>query len=81
MRYIPNKINYDEKFDILYFNISDTSNSYGDQIDKHLILLKDMMTDEITGVTIYGYKKYFVANEIEKKKLSQFIELPIEYLS
>ena len=50
MRYIPKTINYDEAHDILYCTFASTENSYGDELDKNLILLKDIETDEITGV-------------------------------
>ena len=81
MHCIPNSVNYDDRFDILYFSIADTSNSYGDQIDSHMILLKDLNTDEITGVTIYGYKRFFTSDLNAKQKLSKYISLPKEYLS
>ena len=53
----PNKVDYDQKFDVLYYNMSNTENSYGDEIDDNIVLLRDIDTDKITGITILGYKR------------------------
>lgn len=53
------KINYDNRFDTLCVVLSDNSNSYGDDTLNNIILMRDMDTDEITGVTILSFlKKY-----------------------
>ena len=53
------KINYDNRFDTLYVTISDNSNSYGDDALNDIIIMRNMDTDEITGVTILSFlKKY-----------------------
>ena len=52
-----NKVDYDSKFDVLYYNMSNTENSYGDEIDDNIVLLRDIDTDKITGITILGYKR------------------------
>ena len=51
------KVDYDQKFDVLYYNISNTENSYGDEIGDNIVLLRDIDTDKITGITILGYKR------------------------
>ena len=53
----PNKVDYDQKFDVLYYNISNTENSYVDEIGDNIVLLRDIDTDKITGITILGYKR------------------------
>lgn len=53
----PNKVDYDQKFDVLYYNMSNTENSYGDEIDENIVLLRDIDTNKITGITILGYKR------------------------
>ena len=52
------KVDYDNQFDILYCSIGDTSNSYGDEIDSNLVVLRDMDTNEITGATIMAFKVF-----------------------
>ena len=53
---IKSKIDYDNKFDVLYYNISNTENSYGDEIDNTIIILRDMIDEEIiTGITILDW--------------------------
>ena len=55
--FTTNKVDYDPKFDVLYYNMSNTENSYGDEIDDNIVLLRDIDTDKITGITILGYKR------------------------
>lgn len=58
---------YDEKNDILFVHLSpDNSNSYGEEIDKNIIIMRDMDSDEITGVMLYGFNKY-IKNDSEKQ--------------
>lgn len=52
------KIDYDNQFDILYCSIGDISNSYGDEIDSNFVVLRDMDTNEVTGVTIMAFEKF-----------------------
>lgn len=70
-----NKIDYDQKFDVLYYNISNTENSYGDEIDDNIVILRDIDTDKITGVTIIGYNKFFVVNAQKINLLSKYINV------
>lgn len=44
---------YDDKFGVLYITFSDTSNSYGDEKLNGIVWLRDMDTEEITGLTIF----------------------------
>lgn len=49
---------YDERHDVLYIALGDRSNSYGDD-ENGLIYLKDIDTDELTGITILSFlRKY-----------------------
>lgn len=75
MRSIENRIDYDCKYDVLYYSILNTDNSYGDDIDGNIVILRDMDTEQITGVTIIGYKKIFKCNEVKKKVLSKYIDI------
>lgn len=75
MSSIPNKVDYDQKFDVLYYNMSNTGNSYGDEIDDNIVLLRDIDTDKITGVTIIGYNKFFVVNSQKINLLSKYIDV------
>lgn len=71
----PNKVDYDQKFDVLYYNMSNTENSYGDEIDDNIVLLRDIDTDKITGVTIIGYNQLFVVNTQKIELLSRYIDV------
>ena len=56
MRNVQLRLNYDEKFDVLYVAFADVSNSYGDDSEPGLIYLRDMDTDALTGVTFMHFK-------------------------
>ena len=55
---------YDKKFDVLYIALGDRSNSYGDDSDGNVIYLKDIDTDELTGITIMNFKKRYIENKL-----------------
>jgi uncharacterized protein YuzE len=66
------KINYDNEFDIMYISLGDPKPSYGEEEIPGLILLKDINTDEITGITIFDFKK-----RLEEDSLRN-LDLPIK---
>lgn len=49
------KVNYDKRYDTLYVAFADKSNSYGDDTVDGLIVMRDLTTDEITGLTILRF--------------------------
>lgn len=55
---------YDKKFDVLYIALGDRSNSYVDDSDGNVIYLKDIDTDELTGITIMNFKKKYIENKL-----------------
>lgn len=63
------KINYDNRFDTLYVVLSDNSNSYGDDTLNDIILMRNMDTDEITGVTILSFLKKYHSGALSKLPL------------
>lgn len=53
------KINYDRRFDTLYVTMSNNLNSYGDETLGNVIVMRDMDTDAVTGITILSFlQKY-----------------------
>lgn len=55
---------YDKKFDVLYIALADRSEFYGDDSDGNVIYLKDIDTDELTGITIMNFKKKYIENRL-----------------
>ena len=51
------RIDYDSKFDVLYYTWGDTSNSYGDEDDDGIVSVRDIESDEIMGYTIFNFKR------------------------
>lgn len=58
------KINYDKRFDTLYVALGDKSNSYGDDSMGSVIIMRDLDTDEITGITILSFLKKYHAHSL-----------------
>ncbi len=50
-------VNYDSENDVLYLGFGDRNNSYGDEILPGVIVLRDMDTEEITGLTILDFEQ------------------------
>lgn len=48
---------YDKVNDILYLTFGNTDNSFGEEDPDNIIILKDLETEEITGVTVLNLKK------------------------
>jgi len=62
-------LNLDRKNDILYLGISNTDNSYGSEIANGLIILHDIQTDDITGITIFDFLKRYREGTLNKLPL------------
>lgn len=70
-----NNVNYDKKFDVLYYLIGDTSNSYGDEEGNNIIFLKDINTDKITGITVLNFKKCCLSDDTITSRLNNFFNV------
>ncbi len=66
-------IDYDSKFDIMYYTDGDTSNSYGDEDIDNIVVMKDMDSDEVVGYTIMNYKKMSTPNTDQFRDLLSVI--------
>ena len=75
MSSIQNKVSYDKKFDVLYFSIEESNNSYGDEIDDNIVMMKDIDTNTITGITIMGFIRLYQTNIETIKGLNQYFNL------
>lgn len=73
------KINYDNKFDILYISIENPVPSYGEEEIPGLVILRSIETDELTGVTIFDFIKKVNNNKINELKMP--IEIDINDIS
>lgn len=66
-------IDYDSKFDIMYYSDGDTSNSYGDEDINNIVVMKDINSDKVVGYTIMNYKKMATPNTEQFKELLSVI--------
>lgn len=58
-------INHDSENDVLYIGLGDRSNSYGDDDDDGIIILRDIDTRELTGITILDFLYKYQNKELE----------------
>lgn len=72
---IQQTIDYDKKYDVLYCKIANTDNFYGDEIDSNIVVLRDIETDTVTGITIMGYKKFVKQNIQKINIIRQYINI------
>lgn len=70
-------LNFDEKNDILYLKIGNTGNSYGDEESNGIVILHDFFTEEVTGYTIFDFKKRYNDNSIWALPLPKDIDFNI----
>lgn len=50
-------LNLDTKYDILYITIIDRSRSYGDESEDGIVIMRDMITDKVTGFIVFDFMK------------------------
>lgn len=65
---------YDTKYDVLYVALGDRNNSYGDDSENGIIYLKDIDTDELTGVTVMDFMKRYYSHTLPR------LPFPVEAL-
>mgnify|MGYP000884767873 CR=1 FL=1 len=58
------QFDYDAKYDVLYVALGDRDNSYGDDSEAGIIYLRDIDTDELTGVTVLDFMKRYRSNTL-----------------
>ena len=59
-------VNYDENFDVLYLGFSDTSQSYGHESPDGFVVLHDVMTEGVTGVTIFNFFERYIRPKVKE---------------
>lgn len=67
------QINYDNRFDVMYYSCGDTSNSYGDEEVDNIVKVKDMDTDEVVGYTILNFTKMSKKQSPHEKELIEAV--------
>lgn len=65
---VKNKVNfeYNSMYDILYIKLEETSDSYGDEEIRGIIINYDYDTDKIVGADIWGFKRRMKNHEVIK---------------
>ncbi len=74
-------LNYDHKNDILYLGFSDRSNSYGDEIVDGFVILYDLGSHLVTGVTIFDFLAKYHANQLNSLPMPIDIDFDKEVIA
>lgn len=69
------RIDYDSKYDIMYYACGDTTNSYGDEDIDNIIVLKDIDSDEVMGYTIMNFRRICVSHSKEYGIISELFDV------
>lgn len=59
-------LDYNPKFDVLNLKILSTDNSYGDEEIPSTVILRDIKTDDITGITFFGFVEKYKNGNLPK---------------
>ena len=76
INYIQSKT-YDRINDILYIKFASTSMSYGDETEDGVVVMRDIITDEVTGVTIMYPKRDYAIRVQQLKRLGLDVDISI----
>lgn len=77
-RYTKNQIksDYDAKYDILTLVFGDVKDTYEDCEDPKLGLIRKMDTDQIVGISCYGYKRFGLRDALLTTLLENGVSIP-----
>jgi hypothetical protein len=61
------RYHFDVRSDVMYVRLADKmqSESYGEEMDDGLIVLRTLANDELVGVTVVGYWERFGSGRVE----------------
>lgn len=74
-------LNYDSQNDVLYIGFSDRSNSYGDEIVDGFVILYDLATGIVTGVTIFDFLSKYRNNKLNDLPMPVNIDFDKDIIS
>jgi len=70
--FTKNDFVYDSHNDVLYYTIGDKSNSYGDENINNIVFMKDINTEELTGITVLDFAKMCFRGDSRLSILSKY---------
>lgn len=68
------RINYDSDNDILYLSFAEPKPSYGEEKYEGVIFRYDFITEELSGITIFDFKKKMQDNYFSQLDIPQNID-------
>ena len=75
MKSIIKKMDYDSDNDILYCTFGDKTNSYGDEDPDNVVVMRDMDTDDITGITVLNFGRMNKNKDKRMETDSEYIDI------
>lgn len=74
------KLNYDSKHDILLVKFSDLKNSYSDEDESGIVVHRDIVSDVLTGITIFNFAARLDGRSEEPIKLPEGLSFQCDIL-
>ena len=75
MKSIIANLQYDQENDILYYTCLNNCDSYGDENPDNIVVMRDIESDVITGVTILNFAKMYRMKDSRLKILEDFFDV------
>ena len=66
---------YDKRYDVLYYKLTESDNSYGDEDEDNIVIMKDIDTDEVTGITIMNFLNLYKYNINKLDSIKRYIDI------
>ena len=75
MKSIIGNLQYDQEDDILDYSCQNKGDSYGDENPDNIVVMRDIESDVITGVTILNFAKMYRMKDSRLKILEDFFDV------
>lgn len=75
MKFTMNRFHYDNDNDILYYTIGDKSNSYGDEEPDNIVIMRDIETDVMTGITVLNFRSMYETSDDRMEILLKYFDV------
>jgi hypothetical protein len=75
LKSITEMLQYDQKNDILYYTRSDEGDSYGDENPDNIVIMRDIESDVVTGITVLNFARMYRTKDARLKILEGFFRL------
>ena len=75
MKSITGKLQYDQEIDILYYTRLNECDSYGDENPDNIVIMRDIESDAVTGITILNFARMYRMKDARLKVVEEFFDV------